>query len=195
MTELTRRIKDHQQYLFFCHVPNTAGRSLLSLFKSEGWSSIDEVEPYLNHFEIRLRFKEQKRKVPTTLAVVRHPFRRVESAFAKKGRSKSPNDMFAQLEDMTVSDFYKKWSRQLRPASDLVLENTKIFHFEDGLTKISKKLASMSFVSHNAKVPQIGLSNRQPLDWTKAPQHIVEKLMQIYAQDLYYFNYPLFPED
>ena len=195
MPELCRQISTIDETLLFLQIPKAAGRSVLEILNKEGWKPKDSPAAFLNHFEIRLHYKKLKVKPPRSFAIVRHPFRRIEAAFAEGGRSKNPHEMFLKIEEMSTHDFYTIWNRQLRPGSDFVLDNTIICHLEDGMQKAIRKLAAVGWVSYKANLSHVGKGKRQKLDWEKAPKHIIQKLMQVYAEDLYYFQYPLFPCD
>jgi len=201
MPELTRTTAEHgdDERLFFCHIPKSAGQSVIQLFERErwiaDWSILDGQSLHPNYFEIRLHYKQKGEKLPRSFAICRHPMRRIESVFAHNRRAKNPHEMFRQLEEMDTPELYTVWQKHLRPASDLVLDNTKIFHFEDGLEQAVAKMALLRWIPYNARIEHVAKTNKQKIDWTKAPRHIIDKVMQVYAQDYYHFGYPLFPDD
>ena len=201
MPELTRKTAapGEPSRLFFCHIPKAAGQSIIKLFERErwtaDWSIMDAQTLHPNYFEIRLHYKRQDQKPPPSFAICRHPMRRIESAFAHNKRAENPGDMFRQLEELESGQIFTIWQKHLRPASDLVLDTTKIFHFEDGLEQAVAKMASLRWIPYKAKIEHIAKTKKQKLDWSKAPSHIVDKIMRVYAQDYYHFGYPLFPDD
>lgn len=184
--------------LLLLHIPRTGGQSLLRLMLDSGWERSERFEVssrHSNHFEIRATYKQLGESIPDSLAVVRHPMRRIESAFFKDHRAKSPRDMWDQLRAMKVEEIYLAFNRQLRPAVDMVHDKSFIWKYEEGLTKLRAALLDRNWVKRSAELKHFDKSNKPLLNWRESPQDVIEKIMKVYAQDFYEFQYRLFPED
>jgi len=188
-----------QQRLFFCHIPRAGGRSVIKALEAAGWRTSFEIMgndvSHPNYFSIRAHYNQQNESPPQSFAICRHPMRRLESAFFLKSRANGPLDMFKQLQEMTAQKIYTIWGGHLRPAHDLILDKTKVHKYEDGVSVCLKQLEHAGLLPRGSKVPHIAKSKKKPLNWKAADHALIEKIMRIYAQDLYSFGYPLFPED
>lgn len=184
-----------EERLFFCHVPRCAGRSIIKMMELEGWRADYDVqghnERHPNYFELRLKYKETKE--PRSFAIVRHPMLRLESAFRENGRASSPSEMFSIFEEMPTQKIYTAFNRKIRPAADFVLDSAEVMKLDVGFSHIHHELIMRGWLSRKSKAVHLGKTDGSPIDWKKAPSHIVDKIMQVYAQDFYHFEYQLFP--
>lgn len=197
MPELNR-INSHtgkEERLFFCHIPRCAGRSIIKMMELDGWrvdyDLLGNNHRHANYFELRVKYKETKE--PRSFAIVRHPMRRLESAFRENGRASSPNEMFRIFEEMTTQKIYTAFNRKIRPAADFILDESEIMKLDVGFSYIHHELIMRGWLSRKSKDVHLGRTDGTPIDWTKAPTRIVDKIMQVYAQDFYHFEYDLFP--
>ena len=184
--------------LLFCHIPRTGGASMLRLLRDSGWSKSERVtqsHPFPTYFEHRVQYRELNIKPPKSIAIVRHPMRRLESAFFTGWRAKSPRHMWDMLKEMQVQTMYTIWNRSIRPASDLMLEETDVFKYEDGFGSIVNKLQLEGLLKKVGDVPHFHKSKKPLVKWREAPQDVIEKVMKVFAEDYYFFKYQLFPED
>lgn len=184
-----------EERLFFCHVPRCAGRSIIKMMELGGWrvdyDLLGNNQRHATYFELRLKYKETKE--PRSFAIVRHPMRRLESAFRENERASSPNEMFRIFEEMPIEKIYTAFNRRIRPAADFVLDNAEVMKLDAGFPQIHHELIMRGWLPRRSKDVHLGKTDGTPIDWTKAPAHIVDKIMQVYAQDFYHFEYQLFP--
>ncbi len=177
----------------FCAVPRTGARSIIKAFENSGWGAEYEILAnlgrYFNHFELRAHYGGN---MPRTFAIVRHPMRRLESAFSVHGDH--PN-WFDQFMEMPSQEIYTTFERAIRPATDFVLEKTEIFKYENGLSSVLNELTFRGWIKNKAHMPHLGRGKYDPIDWRRAPEYVIDKVLQIYAQDFYYFEYSTFPDD
>ena len=183
--------------IYFCQIPRAGGRAVLKAFRAAGYRDSYEIlgnsVTHPNYFEILAHYRQKGEKPPRSFAIVRHPMRRLESAFFYRRRARNPSDMFDQLRNMRTQDFYTRWQNAIRPAHDMVLERTTILKYEDGLNACLRRLFDTSMVGSALKVESRAGGKREPLDWSKAPADIVEQIMGLYAADYYHFDYALYP--
>ena len=199
MPEISRNnpVTKRNEKMLFCHIPRTNGEAIIEALKHSGWSISnnfwgDEVD-FPTYWQINAHYKTLDQKFPKSFAICRHPMRRLESAFFHKRRATCPLDMFSQIAEMSTERFYTSFDRHLRPANDLILDAATVYHHEIGLAQIFNKLQFLGIVKPSAKIKAPPKSERRPVDWTTAPRHVIEKVSQIYAEDYYNFEYPLFP--
>lgn len=201
MPELSRinPVSKTEEKLLFCHIPRTGGESILKALKDSGWSVDFNVWgqelKHPTYWHLHAHYKTAKRRFPRAFAVCRHPMRRLESAFYHNNRATGPLDMWAQIAQLTTEKMYTVFDRHIRPASDLIVDDATVYRYEAGFAEIFKKLKFRGVVGRTVKIDHLGANSRPPVDWQKAPQHIIEKIVQVYAQDYYNFEYELFPED
>ena len=197
MVELCR--KNHKtgenERVYFCHVPRTSGRTIVKMMETAGWSTSYEMHGresrHFNYFEIRAHYRGC---LPKSFAIIRHPMDRIASAFSVHGNVSSASELFRSFMDMPTEKIYTVWNMCLRPASEFVLDSSEVFRYEDGLAQVAQALAFRGWISSNSSMPHLGKSLQLFVDWSAAPTAVLEKVLQVYAQDFYFFDYQTFPE-
>lgn len=198
---------------YFCHIPKCGGASVEAYlakrygdlaFLNSKFYRVDEPHrwtktspQHADTASISLLFP--KGWIKSSFAVVRHPVRRVRSAFdyylASSGTTQDELDINQWIKtwDETQTDDPFQFDNHMRPASDLILPKSKIFRLEDGLDpivpyldKLEGKIGKDRNIGHENK-SRGGtqyISKQKPL--TDASLNRIERL---FAQDFKKFGY------
>ena len=182
--------------LFLCGVPRCANGSILSMFKANGWSVDCEIlgreEGFSPYQTLEAHYRDE---MPASFALIRHPMRRLESAIRDRLKASTSKEIFDRFVAMNVGDLYRESGGSFRPASDLVMDSTEIFKIDRGLHQPLTAFRARRWLPWSALEGRENESKAKRVDWRRAPAHVVEKVLKVYAEDFYHFEYLTFPED
>lgn len=166
---------------YFCHVPRTAGRAMLSALAQSG-CRIDYTIPRGSHPHPYKREWMFQFKDAPSIAVVREPIDRFISAMSFEDRCESKEDLFQKVRmfrRLPSTD-----ERHFDPQVGFINEDTRLYSFENGLHDLEADLRAFGFLKPNVKLSKFNAGGRH-LDVTPTERRIhLEKMKRFYRQDI-----------
>lgn len=191
--------------LLFVHVPKTAGTSVYTYFKTQGWKVEDFDRRYRSnkfrvcppqhyHREI-LELLYKFDRISGILQFTRDPIDRLVSEYFY--RNKKNSSLFSQQKHFerwwraVRSDFSRDpftLDNHIRPQSDFLLPKSTIARFEDDLSAgfFEGYLAKLRQPVHSSEFPAENISRRRELTISN---EINEEIREFYRDDFTNFGY------
>ena len=207
--------------IYFAHVPKCAGttieRYLETRFGTLGfldrqYGAIDLSDRWSLTSPQHMPEKVRQRYLPddfidASFAIVRHPATRLRSVFLfqreiQGGIPKEQHfeDWLASLSNVSASPF--ALDGHLRPMSDCVPEQAKVFALETGLQAVIDWLDRVSGeTADDVPLRPLNVLNRRlqsenrPIPQVALSQEALERVAELYAADYARFNYDLRPPE
>jgi hypothetical protein len=200
-------IQINNKNILFIHIPKTGGASIEHFFRNSGTVSMfdgrsDNSDFYCSpqHFHLALL----KKLLPFDLfeyrfTLVRDPFARLVSEYRMRNRQKFLNGKAILDFDDWVEDIFSKYKENswvsdnhIRPQSEFVDDNFKVFRFEEGLVPIIEKIhQELSLPSSAAiKLPHRQKSVNIPVSLSSKT---IAAVIEFYKEDFSKFNYSVTP--
>lgn len=201
---------DEKNSFLFIHVPKTGGASVEHFFR--GFFSISlfstnlhknntpfRCSPQHFHAEILTEILSEK-FFNNSFAVVRHPTARLVSEYKYRMNERVSNGRsilsFSDFFEKCVDDFLRNpyvLDNHIRPQSDFILNNTRVYKFEEGLqSAVENELALLC-----KKVPVINLphvnnaKNKSFINNFDITEADKDKIYEFYKDDFSNFGYCL----
>lgn len=203
-------IKTDNRLILFIHIPKTGGTSVEEWMKGFGplaFHTPVRKPPSLNCTAQHLRFWDYRQLFPPrffdyAFAIVRNPFRRLESEYRYRWKMKQegidtampqfPIWLDAQLDAYAKDPFHL--DNHMRPQWQFASKNMTVFRFEDGLDQILAQVARDTGLPAPDKAPRKMVSDTPKatleFDWDISD---IERVLQVYKGDFDRFNYPTDP--
>lgn len=166
---------------YFCHVPRTAGRAVLSALARSG-CRIDYSTPRGNHPHPYRKEWEFQFKGAPSIAVVREPIDRFISAMSFEDRCADKSDLFNQVK--MIRRLPSTGERHFDPQIGFVSDSTRLYSFENGLRDLEADLRAFGFLGAEIELQRFNAGGRH-LDITLTERRIhLEKMKRFYRQDI-----------
>ncbi len=191
----------------FVHVPKTGGTSIeswfgtiapLRFFQHGAPQALKCTVQHLTYTDIRLMLGDDY--FDYAFAIVRNPFRRLESEYRMRSDQASdgmfgripafPIWLRGQIEAMQKGVFHQ--DGHLRPQIDFVSSRIEIFRFEEGIDRIIAQVAARTGLPLPAETPHDMQAQRFDPDRHGAPDWdlpLVDLVQRAYAADFETFGY------
>lgn len=207
-------IRHGSKTILFIHIPKTGGTSIEHWLASQGPISFHHsgkpspamrVTPqHLRYWDLRNLFAPGF--FDYGFAVVRNPFRRMESEYrmrmlAIKGDPATtrriipfPLWLHAAIEEYRKNPFYL--DNHLRPQIDFTSRHIEVFRYEDGLNRVVAQVADRTGLAVPARLERLRDGSAYDpaadgaIDWDVAD---IELMRAVYGRDFEEFGYPDVP--
>lgn len=166
--------------ILFIHIPRTGGTSIEAWFSgqaSKGFfatiapGALKVCPQHLVVDDIRLLMGELK--WDSAFSIVRNPYERMESAyFFRMNLWKHPTGtlpdfsawVLRQLKQFSSNPFVL--DNHIRPQTDFLDSDIKVFKFEMGMREIQQKVSRLTGIRPGSDIEHVNQSERQPVKWT-----------------------------
>lgn len=193
--------KIRNQQVAFVHLPKTGGSSIEHWLEGQSEStlllsklpakSMRTTPQHISYSDIQLLTNQQQ--FTLAFAIVRNPFRRLESEFRYRMHLNEKSDeeavYFSPWVLKTLRQFDKNawiYDNHIRPQHEFFDDTVRVFKFEDGLLKVACAVSDVLKLETPEKLPHEKNSSKVPLFWTK---EAIETTSEFYQRDIDVFGY------
>jgi hypothetical protein len=190
-----------RQRILFIHIPKTGGTSIqnwLSQYVDMGFSATmapTTLKTCPQHMGMGdLRVLMGTLKWDWAFAIVRDPYDRMESEyFFRTSIYKNPTGHLPDFSTWVLHHLRKtdtnpfQLDNHLRPQTDLLDSDVRVFRFEAGLKPVVHELSKRFGLEAPAEIDQANASQRKPVHWSL---EALNAFNDFYHNDFKQLNYP-----
>tara|TARA_Y100000310_G_scaffold344816_1_gene459720 strand:+ start:21696 stop:22385 length:690 start_codon:yes stop_codon:yes gene_type:complete len=193
--------KIRNQQVAFVHLPKTGGSSIEHWLEERAESTLllskfpaQSMKTTPQHISISdIQLLANRKQFDVAFAIVRNPFRRLESEFRYRMHLNETSDeeavYFSPWVLKTLHQYNKNawvYDNHIRPQHEFLDKTVKVFKFEDGLLNVANAVSNALNIESPEQLPHEKNSSKVPLFWTK---EAIEATSEFYQRDIEVFGY------